>query len=42
LGGTEEGERKKRGPGSGVGEYGGDLQRVRKLNRGVQQWGMRN
>jgi hypothetical protein len=34
LGEREEGER-KRGTGSGVREYGGDEQRVTKLNRGI-------
>jgi hypothetical protein len=34
LGGIREGERKK-GEGSGMGGDWGDVQRVRKLNRGV-------
>ena len=34
LGGEEEGE-EKRGAGSGMGRDGGDIQRVRKLNKGM-------
>jgi hypothetical protein len=32
----------KRGEESGMGEDGVDVQRVRKLNRNMWQWGMRN
>jgi hypothetical protein len=35
LGRREEGERKKGRAGSGVGGDGGDVPKVRKLNRGV-------
>jgi hypothetical protein len=41
LGGREEWEGKRREE-SGMGGNGGDVQRVRKLNRGVYQWGMVN
>ena len=41
-GGRDKGGEEKRGAGSGVGGNGRDVQRVRKLNRGVYQWGMGN
>ena len=34
--------RGERGVGAGVGGDRGEVQRVRKLNRGVQQWEMGN
>jgi hypothetical protein len=39
---TWEERRKKRRSESGMGGDGGDVQRIRKLNKGVEQWGMAN
>ena len=36
----ESWEEERRGAGSGVGGDRWDVQRVRKLNRGMQQWGV--
>ena len=42
MGGRKEGEEREKGVRSGMGGDAGDVQRVRKLNRGMQQWEIGN